>query len=192
MATAHDEQALPLFQPFATAQGFLSEQEMDRLIADHRPLLTEGRLGPGNTNAQIRRSKVVMLGAEQKYNWLYDRIWAAAQECNRQFFCVDLAGVEANIQLARYDSSDQGFYDWHTDFAGIRPLRKISVSIQLSGAEHYDGGDLELKYGTQPQAMDKARGAFIAFPSFLLHRVTPVTRGTRWSLVAWILGPRWR
>jgi predicted 2-oxoglutarate/Fe(II)-dependent dioxygenase YbiX len=192
MATAHDEQALPLFQPFATAQGFLSEQEMDRLIADHRPLLTEGRLGPGNTNAEIRRSKVVMLGAEQKYDWLYDRIWAAAQECNRQFFCVDLAGVEANIQLARYDSSDQGFYDWHTDFAGIRPLRKISVSIQLSGAEHYDGGDLELKYGTQPQAMDKARGAFIAFPSFLLHRVTPVTRGTRWSLVAWILGPRWR
>jgi predicted 2-oxoglutarate/Fe(II)-dependent dioxygenase YbiX len=192
MATAHDEQALPLFQPFATAQGFLSEQEMDRLIADHRPLLTEGRLGPGNTNAEIRRSKVVMLGAEQKYDWLYDRIWAAAQECNRQFFCVDLAGVEANIQLARYDSSDQGFYDWHTDFAGIRPLRKISVSIQLSGAEHYDGGDLELKYGTRPQAMDKARGAFIAFPSFLLHRVTPVTRGTRWSLVAWILGPRWR
>jgi predicted 2-oxoglutarate/Fe(II)-dependent dioxygenase YbiX len=192
MATAHDEQALPLFQPFATAQGFLSEQEMDRLIADHRPLLTEGRLGPGNTNAEIRRSKVVMLGAEQKYDWLYDRIWAAAQECNRQFFCVDLAGVEANIQLARYDSSDQGFYDWHTDFAGIRPLRKISVSIQLSGAEDYDGGDLELKYGTQPQAMEKARGAFIAFPSFLLHRVTPVTRGTRWSLVAWILGPRWR
>jgi len=165
---------------------------MNRLIAEHRPLLAEGRLGPGNTNAQIRRSKVVMLGAEQKYNWLYDRIWAAAQECNRQFFCVDLAGVEANIQLARYDASDQGFYDWHTDFAGIRPLRKLSVSIQLSRAEDYEGGDLELKYGTEPQAMDKARGAFIAFPSFLLHRVTPVTQGTRWSLVAWILGPRWR
>jgi PKHD-type hydroxylase len=191
MAQAH-EQALPFFQPFATAQGFLSEPEMDRLIAEHVPLLAEGKLGPGNTDSQIRRSKVVMFGTERKYDWLYDRIWAAAQECNRQFFCVDLAGVEANIQLARYDSSDQGFYDWHTDFAGIRPLRKISVSIQLSRAEDYEGGDLELLYGTEPQAMDKARGAFIAFPSFLLHRVTPVTCGTRWSLVAWILGPRWR
>jgi predicted 2-oxoglutarate/Fe(II)-dependent dioxygenase YbiX len=191
MATAH-EQALPFFQPFATAQGFLSEQEMDRLIADHRPLLTEGRLGPGNTNPQIRRSKVVMLGTEQKHGWLYDRIWAAAQECNRQFFCVDLAGVEANLQLARYDHSDQGFYGWHTDFAGIRPQRKLSVSIQLSRGEDYEGGDLELKYGTEPQVMDRARGSFIAFPSFLLHRVTPVTGGTRWSLVAWILGPRWR
>jgi PKHD-type hydroxylase len=39
--------------------------------------------------------------------------------------------------------------------------------------------------------MDRTRGAFIAFPNFLLHRVTPVTRGTRWSLVAWIMGPRW-
>ena len=191
MAQAH-EQTLPFFQPFATAQGFLSDQEMDRLIAEHRPWLAEGRLGPGNTNPDIRRSQIVMLGAEPKYDWLYDRIWAAAQECNRQFFCVDIAGVEANIQLGRYDSSDRGFYNWHTDFAGQKPLRKISVSIQLSRAEDYEGGDLELMYGEQPARMDRRRGAFIAFPSFLLHRVTPVTRGTRWSLVAWIMGSRWR
>jgi len=191
MANEHG-QALPFFQPYATAQRFLSEQEMDRLVAEHLPLLAEGKLGPGNMNPDIRRSQVVMLGAESKYDWLYDRIWAAAQECNRQFFCVDLAGVEANLQLGRYDSSDRGFYDWHTDFAGIRPLRKLSVSIQLSRAEDYEGGDLELLYGSRPQPMDKTRGAFIVFPSFLLHRVTPVTRGTRWSLVAWILGDRWR
>ena len=100
--------------------------------------------------------------------------------------------MEGNIQLARYDGTDQGFYDWHTDFAGFRPLRKISVSIQLSRSEDYEGGDLELLFGNQAEAMDRTRGAFIAFPSFVLHRVTPVTRGTRWSLVAWILGNRWR
>jgi PKHD-type hydroxylase len=191
MGNEHDP-ALPLFQPFASAQGFLTDQEMDRLIAEHLPLLAEGRLGPGNTNSEVRRSKVVMLGTEPQYGWLYDRIWAAAQECNRQFFCVDLVGVEANLQLARYDSADQGFYEWHTDFAGLRPLRKLSVSIQLSRPEDYEGGDLELMYGIAPQTMNKARGAFIVFPSFLLHRVTPVTRGARWSLVAWILGRRWR
>jgi predicted 2-oxoglutarate/Fe(II)-dependent dioxygenase YbiX len=185
-------QSLPFFQPYATAQGVLSEQEMDRLIAEHLPLLAEGKLGPGNANPDIRRSQVVMLRTQPKYGWLYDRIWSAVQECNRQFFCVDVAGVEANIQLGRYDSVDRGFYDWHTDFAGIRPLRKISVSIQLSRADAYEGGDLELLYGNRPQRMDRTRGAFIAFPSFLLHRVTPVTRGTRWSLVAWILGARWR
>ena len=91
-----------------------------------------------------------------------------------------------------YDSSDRGFYNWHTDFAPIRPLRKLSISIQLSRSEDYEGGDLELMYGIEPQKLDRTRGAFIVFPSFMLHRVTPVTRGTRWSLVAWILGARWR
>ena len=191
MATEQQKE-LPEFQPFATAAGFLTDAEIDRLIAEHVPLLAEGKLAPGNTNPQVRRSQVVMLGLEEKYTWLYQRLWTAAQECNRLFFCVDIAGVEANVQLARYDSSNLGFYDWHTDFAGVRPLRKISISIQLSRPEDYDGGDLELMYGIQPQKLDKTRGAFIAFPSFMLHRVTPVTRGTRWSLVAWILGNRWR
>jgi PKHD-type hydroxylase len=183
---------LPAFQPFATASNFLADSEMDRLIAEHAALATEAKLGPGNSNPSIRRSQVVMLGLEEKYRWLYDRVWSAALECNRLFFCVDLSGVEANIQLGRYDSSDRGFYDWHTDFAGLRPLRKLSVSIQLSRPEDYDGGDLELLYGPQPQKLDRARGAFIVFPSFMLHRVTPVMRGTRWSLVAWIGGTRWR
>lgn len=191
MAT-EQQTPLPQFQPYATATGFLSDAEMDRLIAEHASQVAEGKLAFGNTNAQIRRSQVAMLGNEQKYDWLYDRIWSAAQECNRLFFCVDIAGVEANIQLARYDSSDHGFYHWHTDFAGIRPLRKLSISIQLSRAEDYEGGDLELMYGAEPQKLDKTRGAFIVFPSFMLHRVTPVTKGTRWSLVAWIAGARWR
>ena len=183
---------MPQFQPFSTASAFLTDAEIDRLLAEHASLVSEGRLGPGNTNAQIRRSQVVMLGNEPRYDWLYDRIWSAAQECNRLFFCVDIRGVETNLQLGRYDSSDRGFYDWHTDFAGIRPLRKLSISIQLSRSEDYDGGDLELMYGTEPHKLDRTRGAFIVFPSFVLHRVTPVTRGTRWSLVAWVGGARWR
>jgi predicted 2-oxoglutarate/Fe(II)-dependent dioxygenase YbiX len=182
----------PPFRPFATAAGFLTNEEMDRLIAEHEALLGPGQLGFGNANASVRRSKVHFFGTEERYHWLYRRIWAAALECNRQFFAADIATVEPNIQLARYDSTDQGFYDWHTDFGGMRPLRKISVSIQLSRSEDYEGGDLELMYEANVQTLDRSRGAFIAFPSFVLHRVTPVTRGTRWSLVAWVVGNRWR
>lgn len=165
---------------------------MNQLIADHASRLTEGRLGAGNQAAEVRRSQVVFIEREGEYQWLYRRLWEAAQEMNRRFFCVDISGIEGNIQLARYDSSDQGFYSWHTDFADLAPRRKISITIQLSRSEDYEGGDLELLFHEQPYKVERARGALIAFPSFALHRVTPVTRGTRWSLVAWVTGTRWR
>jgi predicted 2-oxoglutarate/Fe(II)-dependent dioxygenase YbiX len=186
------ENTLPPFETRATASGFLTDAEMDRLIEEHASIVKEGQLGGGGADQRVRRSRVAFLGMEPRYRWLYERVWTAAQECNRLFFNVDISAVEGNLQLARYDSSDQGFYDWHTDFAGFRPLRKISVSVQLSRAEDYEGGDLELLFGNRPEPMERTRGAFIAFPSFVLHRVTPVTRGTRWSLVAWVLGNRWR
>jgi PKHD-type hydroxylase len=183
---------LSLFQPYATAQQFLSGQEMDWLITEHAPRVTEGKLSFGNADSNLRRSRVVFLGQEQKYAWLYQRLWAAVQVCNPQCFDVDVANVETNVQIARYDASESGFYDWHFDFGPAKPHRKLSISIQLSSSEDYDGGDLELMYGNVPTKLDRTRGAFIIFPSFMLHRVTPVTRGTRWSLVAWILGKRWR
>lgn len=191
MANEQDTRALP-FETMVAASNFISAAEIDRLIEEHSPLLAAAKLGAGAIDATVRRSQVVFLGMEPKYRWLYERIWIAAQECNRSFFGIDIASVEANVQLARYDSSDNGFYDWHTDFAGFRPLRKLSFSVQLSASEDYDGGDLELWAANRPQAAVRERGALIAFPSFTLHRVAPVTRGTRWSLVAWILGNRWR
>jgi PKHD-type hydroxylase len=191
MATTK-EQELALFQPYATAQNFLTAQQMDWLITQAAPRLAEGKLSFGNTDANLRRSQVVFIGQEQKYAWLYERLWAAVQACNPQCFDVDVASIEPSVQVARYDSADSGFYDWHFDFGPAKPLRKLSISIQLSSSDDYDGGDLEMLYGNVPTKLDRTRGAFIIFPSFMLHRVTPVTRGTRWSLVAWILGKRWR
>jgi predicted 2-oxoglutarate/Fe(II)-dependent dioxygenase YbiX len=185
-------QDLPPFQIAATARDLFTENEMDGLIANHEALLTQSRLGTGRGNADVRRSQVVLIDKTEEYLWLYQRFWAVAAEFNRRYFCVDISYIEGNIQLARYDSSDQGFYDWHTDFGDIAPHRKISITVQLSRPEDYEGGDLELFFRSPPHKMDRTRGAFIAFPSFALHRVTPVTRGTRWSLVAWISGARWR
>ena len=186
-----DEQNLPPFQIAATAQGLLREQEMDQLIAEHADALVQSRLGAGQSDPNIRRSQTVFLGKEE-YGWLYRRLFEAAVELNRRFFCVDISDVEGNVQLACYDASNRGFYDWHTDFGDVAPRRKISISIQLSRSEDYEGGDLELLFRGQPARAERARGTLIAFPSFALHRVTPVTRGTRWSLVAWITGARWR
>ena len=189
---AEDTDKQPPFQMVATARSFLTDAEMDNLLAEHQASVRDALLGAGDKNPHVRRSQVAFFGAEAKHRWLYERIWECAEEINRLGMGVEISGLEGNIQLARYDSSEQGFYDWHTDFAGYRPLRKISISIQLSRSEDYDGGDLELFFVNQPQKCERARGTLIAFPSFVLHRVAPVTRGTRWSLVAWVLGKRWR
>lgn len=90
------------------------------------------------------------------------------------------------LQLAEYAVGDG--YGWHLDIGpgpGNASLRKLSASIQISASHEYDGGDLEL-WGSS--SVDREKGTLIVFPSYLLHRVAPVTRGVRFSLVAWAIG----
>jgi PKHD-type hydroxylase len=92
------------------------------------------------------------------------------------------------IQFTAYD--EQGsHYDWHMDCGeGNLSRRKLSMTIQLSDPEGYSGGNLELLYGRHPVTVERKRGTLVAFPSYTLHRVTPVTAGVRYSLVLWISG----
>ena len=74
-------------------------------------------------------------------------------------------------------------------------LRKLSMTVSLTNPEEYEGGDLEFDFrntdeGSQPRICEEIRkkGSVIVFPSFVWHRVKPVTKGTRHSLVCWNLG----
>jgi PKHD-type hydroxylase len=67
-------------------------------------------------------------------------------------------------------------------------LRKISLVVQMSDPEDYEGGSLELNTGGPIVEPTKTKGSVIIFPSYLLHRVTPVTSGLRKSLVLWAGG----
>ncbi len=181
----------PPFQIVASAMGLLSPAEMDSLIAGPGQAIAGARLGTGGSDTRIRRSQTVFLKPDE-HRWLYDRLWDGARDFNQNCFGVEITGIRDHIQLARYDASDQGFYDWHMDFGPPALGRKISISVQLSDPADYDGGDLEFSFGARTQTAERTRGMTIAFPSFAIHRVTPVTRGVRWSLVAWVAGPRWR
>ncbi len=92
------------------------------------------------------------------------------------------------LKLASYGIG--GHYDWHLDLGVSYPLtmRKVTVAIQLSDPASYDGGDFEALYGKQIDVAPRELGAVVVFPSYVLHRVTPVTRGVRCSLNAWIHG----
>jgi PKHD-type hydroxylase len=70
--------------------------------------------------------------------------------------------------------------------------RKISITIQLSNPDDYDGGDLEFWLGKTPEKAPREQAFAVLFPSYLMHRVTPVTRGMRKSLVVWVGGDTFR
>jgi PKHD-type hydroxylase len=92
------------------------------------------------------------------------------------------------LQIAIYRENQH--YKWHTDSALLTRdpnIRKITVICMLSNKEEYTGGILELE-GTGEMQMNK--GDIIAFPSFIPHRVTPVTSGIRKTATLWILGNR--
>ena len=79
----------------------------------------------------------------------------------------------------------------HIDKLYKGTIRKLSITIQLSSPQDYEGGDLILHNG-EPEKMQKELGKLIVFPSYTLHEVTPVTKGTRYSLVAWVAGKPFR
>ena len=101
------------------------------------------------------------------------------------------------VQFARY--RDGGHYGWHQDIneSGISPggeSRKLSLTFSLSDPKTYEGGHLEFYRGERPmedQVIEDIRdqGSVVVFDSRDYHRVTPVTKGTRYSIVCWTVGP---
>jgi PKHD-type hydroxylase len=139
----------------------------------------------------VRDSYVSWLFPEENTRWIYERLSNSVMVLNNQFFNFHLSGFLEGLQFTRYDAPS-GFYGVHTDRAFNQAVRKLSVSIQLSNPNSYEGGELGLQDGSNVEVMGKEQGKLIAFPSFVLHQVKPVTKGTRYSLVAWVSGDPFR
>jgi PKHD-type hydroxylase len=123
---------------------------------------------------------------------LYKRITQLVQKLNTEVYQFDVNALET-LQYTVYHGAEGGHYAWHTDLGPHNPKpRKISISIQLTDPSHYEGCDLQFRAGPTVGHAPRDRGAVIAFPSFFLHRVTPITSGTRKSLVVWATGPDFR
>jgi PKHD-type hydroxylase len=177
--------------------GF-SEEELillDKYCGDNLTL-TKGNIKgneEGNDVSRMRRSMIGRLEFNDQTSWCFERIAWIARNINAQFYKFDLYGFMEPFQVAIYSEEDNGHYDWHIDCAPGTPAnRKLSLVLQLSGPDEYDGGDLQINVGGEPRVITKSRGIVTAFPSFRLHRVTPVTRGIRRSVAIWVSGPPFR
>lgn len=143
-----------------------------------------------NYAENLRRSKIAWV-KKNDFAWLYPVIWNVARKANATYK-YDVTPFKDPLQIACYDGSSAGFFEWHMDVIPSQMTRKISISIPLNSRADYEGGDLEFSIGNITTSVFQKPGAPITFPSWLPHRVTPVTKGKRYSLVAWILGPNWR
>jgi PKHD-type hydroxylase len=165
--------------------GIFSLEECQRITA----LSETRRLRTGRmmyARPSIRKSTIAWIEIADDSRWLYEKVWNTFQAVNR-WFKFDLLGLVDEIQFSRYAVGD-GF-GWHLDAGGGQTsTRKLSMSVQLCDDGDYSGGDLEMCACPQLDAR-RRRGTIIVFPSFLAHRVTEITRGSRCSLVAWAHGP---
>lgn len=119
---------------------------------------------------------------------VYNKLVPLVNEANSKYFNFDLYGFTEHFQFTEYKSPD-GNYKFHMDKVYNFSARKLSMVIQLTGESEYTGGDLQLLLGEAEDSMSRKRGSVFFFPSYVLHRVTPVTSGTRHSLVTWLGGP---
>ena len=164
------------------------EVEMIKRLAGTFPCKTALLSGNGEDNS-YRRSTVRWIKNINESGGLFDKLGELVKVANKEFWGFDIVGFGENLQYGEYNSANKGFYDWHIDVGPNDPYRKISMSIQLTDPSEYEGGELQLKSNNSITTVSKKKGTIIFFPSFMLHRVTPVTKGVRHSLVGWITGP---
>ena len=150
----------------------------------------------GNGKDDIRSSQIRWIPQNEEWWWLYNKLSDMIVTANNELWKFDLHSMPEQIQFTEYYATENGHYTWHQDIGpGILSKRKISITVQLSDPSEYDGGVLEMwQGGSQDSAVKayKGAGSVFIFPSYMMHRVTPVTRGIRKSFVLWVGGSHYR
>lgn len=149
--------------------------------------VTDGAGGPTTTGDKRAQVRTLALDAERQ--WIFARLATFLAE--RASYGFALREIQSPLKIQRYAVGDH--HGWHVDLAAAGcEERKLGISVQLSPPDDYDGGELQIYDPHTPASAPRDQGCAIAFPSYVPHTVTPVTRGVRLALTAWAIGPRFR
>lgn len=182
-------------------EDFFSPEELEKIASfPEWGALEEGKVNPdapdsGVSDRNIRRSKISWLQQNNDNLFVWEKFSHVLGNINSQFFQFDISGMYEPIQLTQYESSEAGYYGWHTDMdmGQRRVVRKLSMVFMLSDPADFSGGELQIKTtGDTAKTLEFVKGRAWFFPSWVLHRVTPVTSGVRKTLVLWAGGPPFR
>lgn len=141
---------------------------------------------------EIRKTKVSWLSLTPETVWIYERMANIVKELNAQYYNFDLYGFCEDMQFTIYEETES-HYTWHIDMGdNSNAPRKMSIVLQLSDPSEYEGGELQVRTRAEPETVNKQKGLATMFPAYTLHRVTPVTKGARYTLVIWVCGPAFK
>jgi PKHD-type hydroxylase len=193
----------------------LIEEDLENNFSHNIEESKVGGGGDGLVNKNTRNAKNSWVPSD---HWIAGFLWHYIQRANRENFLYDLTNIDGeSLQYTLYGEGE--YYNWHND-AGIPSLykpqsngnrghgqalfhdfvnincelvRKLSFSLQLSNPDDYEGGQFQLLDETgKSYIAPRQRGTIILFDSRAQHRVRPVTKGIRKSIVGWTVGPRWK
>ena len=167
---------------------YIPDYVCDEIIKNYSDFSTAGLQG-GDIRSNVRNSGVCWIREPFYKNLVFDIITRTNRDSGLNF---QLEYLE-DLQLTRYVAPD-GHYDFHIDGDGHSrkniddSVRKLSMSCLLTDPSEFEGGNFQLQTSATPYNIKLEKGDIIMFPSYVLHRVSPVTKGTRHSLVAWAHG----
>jgi PKHD-type hydroxylase len=190
-----------LFYPWCYWDTAFNDDEMIKLCDYVKKFkLTSGKTIGSNQeellNTEYRVSNVNFFTPDEENTWIFNKFNFVIQNINERYYNFDLIGYDA-IQYSEYDKN--GKYDFHVDtlmgkiIDNIDDTRKLSLVMLLNDPDKdFKGGNFEIKTAMSDTKIEMTKGKIILFPSFILHRVTPVTKGIRKSLVLWVTGPKFK
>jgi len=198
------EERSKIIYPYCFSDGAFSDSELESMcqyfsnngtenatiVDDNKPI-----------DMKMRRSRIKFYHRDEYTYSIFDRLNNVIENLNDRFYNFDLNGYEA-FQYTEYLDTDSGTYDFHLDTIFGKnghhtdyEMRKLSLIMCLNEpGKDFEGGQFYLNMGKEEKALEveMKKGRIILFPSFLLHRVAPVTKGIRKSLVIWVTGPKFR
>ena len=182
----------------ATAEPVLTPQQCDELISigQNEPKInaTIGTTEKITKLDERYRKSIISWIPFAKAVPSYQVIRQWMEVTNNNYFGFDTVQLSEQGQYAEYQKG--GFYNWHMDsnieMASMPTVRKISMALLLNDPKDFEGGDFEIFCGetldSEKNKYKLKQGHAIFFASFLLHRVMPVIKGNRKSLVMWFGG----
>jgi len=185
------------FEPWVYVEDIFSDEECEEIKEYCKTLSIE----KATTGSFIEDSKVDTNIRSNEVGWidemddisssLYKKLTDCINYLNQEYWNYNLEYISV-LQYTKY-SEKNDFYDFHVDIMDNGPhQRKLSFSLQLDDEDSYEGCDLLIKIDSDEIKTSRKKGSLNVFPSFLLHKVTPLQSGERNAIVGWVCGPSFK